>query len=147
MQVNVGGGAPSTRLARIIISRHDPAPLRPHVLTHEGSVRCGLQIPADTLRSRTPPSLPSVTGPIYWLPGHCTGQVSFWKIGYGLPSVMEMCIVPNLGAIHCPFPSIPCSEICLSSNSQRKAHPELINPTLVLAPLHFLPFPVVSPLS
>lgn len=40
MQVNVGNGTPATRLTCILISTHDPARLRLHVLAREGSVGC-----------------------------------------------------------------------------------------------------------
>lgn len=125
MQVNVGNGAPSTRLTCIIMYTHDPARLRLHVLPREGPVGCeatGRFLRQDFLLG---PHMPWRIG--HWADlllagGPNTAQVSFWKIEFPSPSVMEICTFANPGPVHCSDSST-CFKVCVYNNSQDKSDP------------------------
>lgn len=123
MQVNVGNGTPATRFTCIIISTHDPARLRPHVLAREGSVAFAAAGRFLRPQSLLRPHLdhPLVTESICWLWGCNTAQVSLWKIEIRLPSVMGICTFPNPDPVHRPDSSTCWNGVF--SNSQDNPNP------------------------
>lgn len=137
MQVNVGKGAPSTRLTCIIISTHDPARLRPHVLAREGSVGCdaaGRFLRQDSPLG-TPPGL--VIG--HWVDTlavrsqHGSGKLLEDRISFAIGDG-DLYICQHMAQSTAQIPAHSHSRV---QQIARHTQPKLIISTAPWNPLHF----------